>query len=81
MKARASCCTWQGFTLKIDSEILGRASRLDPPALRSLDAIHLASALSLGDDLGAIAVYDTGLATAAATIGFQILAPGATGPI
>jgi predicted nucleic acid-binding protein len=34
--------------LKIDSDILGRASRLGPPALRSLDAIHLASALSLG---------------------------------
>jgi predicted nucleic acid-binding protein len=65
--------------LKIDSDILGRASRLGPPALRSLDAIHLASALSLGDDLGAMAVYDTGLATAAAASGMEILAPGVTG--
>jgi hypothetical protein len=65
--------------LKIDSDILGRASRLGPPTLRSLDAIHLASALSLGDDLGAIAVYDTGLATAAAASGLEVLAPGATG--
>jgi predicted nucleic acid-binding protein len=65
--------------LKIDSDILGRASRLGPPTLRSLDAIHLASALSLGDDLGAIAVYDTGLTAAAAANGMEILAPGATG--
>lgn len=62
--------------LKIDSEILSHASRLGPPTLRSLDAIHLASALSLGDDLGAIAVYDTGLATAAGASGLQVLAPG-----
>jgi hypothetical protein len=38
----------------------------------------LASALSLGDDLGAMAVYDTGLATAAAASGMEVLAPGAT---
>lgn len=62
--------------LKIDSDILGRASRLEPPTLRTLDAIHLASALSLGDDLGAIAAYDNGLATAAAASGLEILAPG-----
>lgn len=65
--------------LKIDSDILGRASRLGPPALRSLDAIHLASALSLGDDLGAMAVYDTGLAAAAVASGMEILAPGVPG--
>ena len=43
----------------MDSDIL--AGR--PPGaadLRSLDAIHLVSALSLGDDLRAIAVYDPG---------------------
>lgn len=64
--------------LKIDLDILGRASRLGPPTLRSLDAIHLASALSLGNDLGAIAVYDTGLATAAAASGLEVLAPSAS---
>lgn len=62
--------------LKIDSGILGRAARLDPRTLRSLDAIHLASALSLGDDLGSMVVYDAGLATAAAACGLKVAAPG-----
>lgn len=63
--------------LKIDSEILERAARLEPRGLRSLDAIHLASALSLGDDLGAIVIYDGGFAGAATTLGLRVLAPGA----
>jgi len=65
------------YLLKIDSEILGRAARLEPRALRSLDAVHLASALSLGDDLGAIVIYDGALSTAAAACGLNVLAPGA----
>lgn len=62
--------------LKIDSDILERAARLEPRGLRSLDAIHLASALSLGDDLGAIVIYDGGLAGAATALGLKVLAPG-----
>jgi predicted nucleic acid-binding protein len=61
--------------LKMDPDILSRAARLEPRTLRSLDAIHLASALSLGDDLGAIAVYDAGLAAAAVDHGVEVLAP------
>lgn len=61
--------------LRVDAEILDRAARLDPRALRSLDAVHLASALSLGEDLGAIAVYDTSLAAAAAACGLEIMTP------
>lgn len=62
--------------MKIDSDVIGRAARLEPRLLRSLDAIHLASALSLGEGLGAIMVYDTGLATAAAACGLNVMAPG-----
>lgn len=62
--------------LKMDPEILDRAARLEPRTLRSLDAIHLVSALSLGDDLGAIAVYDAGLAAAAVDCGLEVVAPG-----
>src|SRR4051794_5246450 len=39
--------------LKIDGDVLERAARLEPRTLRSLDAIHLASVLSLGEELGA----------------------------
>ena len=45
---------------------------LDAPALRSLDAIHLASALRLGNDLSAFVSYDDLQFDAA-------VAPGATG--
>jgi uncharacterized protein len=65
--------------LKIDSGILSGATRLELRSLRSLDAIHLASALSLGADLGAIVVYDHNMATAAAGCGLRVLAPGASG--
>jgi predicted nucleic acid-binding protein len=45
------------------------------PELRSLDSIHLATALSLGDDLGALAVYDERLARAATANGLITLSP------
>jgi len=61
--------------LRIDDEILDRASRLEPRTLRALDAIHLASALSLGGDLGAMAIYDAVLASAAAACGMEVVAP------
>jgi predicted nucleic acid-binding protein len=67
------------YLLKIDSDILTGAARLEPRILRSLDAIHLASALSLGTDLGAIVIYDGNMASAAAGHGLRVLAPGAVG--
>lgn len=63
--------------LKIDSDILSEAARLEPRTLRSLDAIHLASALSLGADLGPLMTYDSNMATAAAGYGLEVLAPRA----
>src|SRR3954449_6002141 len=65
--------------LKVDNDILSAAARLEPRSLRSLDAIHLASALSLGADLGVIVVYDGNMATAAAGHGLHVLAPGFAG--
>jgi predicted nucleic acid-binding protein len=43
--------------------------------LRTLDAIHLATALSLREDLGEFATYDTRLAGAAREAGLAVLAP------
>ena len=37
--------------LHVTTSILERAALLEPPTLRSLDAIHIATALELGDDL------------------------------
>ena len=67
------------YLLKIDGNILSTAARLEPRILRSLDAIHLASALSLGTDLGAIVTYDSNMAEAAEGCGLHVLAPGVGG--
>jgi len=61
--------------LRIDEAILHAAGLMDPPDIRSLDAIHLASALSLGEALGALVTYDAQLASAARTSGLEVLAP------
>ncbi len=55
--------------------IFEEAGRLDPAALRTLDAIHLASALDLGDDLEGLVTYDDRLAAAAQANGVTVVAP------
>ena len=60
---------------ELDAAIAESAGRLEPPALRSLDAIHLASALALGDELAAFVTYDARLAEAARAAGLQVIAP------
>lgn len=52
------------------------ASDLDDPVLRSLDALHLASALSLGADVATFVAYDHRLLEAAAGAGLEARAPG-----
>ena len=52
------------------------AGRMPPAALRSLDAIHLAVALSLGDELEAFVTYDERLRDAALAAGLPVMSPG-----
>lgn len=52
------------------------AGLLSPPELRSLDALHVAAALALGDDVDAFVTYDRRLAEAAASNGLAVVAPG-----
>jgi predicted nucleic acid-binding protein len=59
----------------LDDQVLEAAATLTPTELRSLDAIHLATALSLGDELGAMFVYDARLAAAALAAGIPVEAP------
>ncbi len=61
--------------IEMDSPILEAAALVDPAGLRSLDAIHLATALSLGEELGALVTYDARLADAARTHGLTVFAP------
>jgi predicted nucleic acid-binding protein len=66
--------------LPIDSAVLASAARLAPLALRSLDAIHLATALSLGVDLGVLIAYDARLLDAARQQGVVVVEPRLTRP-
>jgi predicted nucleic acid-binding protein len=51
------------------------AASLQPVELRTLDAIHLASALALGNDLATVVTYDQRMAAAANALGLQVAAP------
>jgi predicted nucleic acid-binding protein len=62
-------------TIPLTITILRRAGALPPPDLRSLDAIHLATALSLDEVVTEFACYDVSLAEAAAHCGFPVVAP------
>ena len=61
--------------LRIDEPALRLAETIGSLELRSLDAIHLACALSIGDYPGALATYDARLASAARAIGLNVLSP------
>jgi predicted nucleic acid-binding protein len=64
--------------LRIGDGVLTTAARLDPPTVRSLDAIHVASALRLGDSLTAFVSYDGRQLEAAASVGVPVTSPGRT---
>ncbi len=59
----------------VTEPIRARAARLEPATLRSLDALHLATALEAGDDLDGIVTYDARMAEAARSLGLAVLAP------
>jgi uncharacterized protein len=59
----------------IDDELLDAAAALDPRMLRSLDAIHVAAAQLLGDDLTAVVTYDRRMAAAAGLVDLTVTAP------
>ena len=61
--------------IQIDDRLLDSAGTLDPQVLRSLDAIHLAAALSLGDDLLAIVSYDDRMLDGARLLGLPAVRP------
>ncbi len=62
--------------VRLDDELRATAARVGPPALRSLDAIHLASALRVRDEIDAGVVYARRLAEAASAAGLPVGAPG-----
>jgi predicted nucleic acid-binding protein len=63
------------ITIAITDDLLDAAGRLPDPGLRSLDAIHLATALRLGTGLTSFVTYDRRLLTAAEQAGLVTAAP------
>ena len=61
--------------IRIDKRILQDAGMLQPVSLRTLDAIHLATALSIRVDLAAVVTYDRRLAEAASNAKLTVWSP------
>jgi predicted nucleic acid-binding protein len=59
----------------VSEAVVERAGRLPDPSLRSLDAIHLATAMLIRDDVDVLLTYDHRLATAAQAEGVPTVTP------
>jgi predicted nucleic acid-binding protein len=61
--------------VRLNDRVLNLAGTLPPLELRSLDAIHLATATRLGTDLSDIVTYDDRMAAAARSMGYRVSSP------
>lgn len=59
----------------IDDDVLTTAAELEPPSLRALDAIHLATARRLAGELEAIVTYDRRMIVGARLLGLPVTSP------
>jgi len=64
------------YLLALDAEVRDEAARLGSAQVRALDAIHLATALAIGDDGLEFITYDDRLADAARAEGLTVVQPG-----
>ena len=61
--------------IRINERVLDLAGTLEPAQVRSVDAIHLATAQLLGEDLSQIITYDDRMADAARSLGLKTMSP------
>ena len=61
--------------VEVTEPIRARAALLDPVTLRALDALHLATALEIGDDLDRVVTYDERMSAAVRAFDLKVLAP------
>ncbi len=62
--------------IRLGGDLYEPAAVLDPPSLRSLDALHLASALSIGAELAGVLTYDQRMIEGAEALGMSVVSPG-----
>ena len=65
------------IVLALEQRTIEEAATIRPATLRTLDAIHLASAAQLGEDLEAFVTFDRRQAEAAPSLGMPVASPGA----
>lgn len=61
--------------LGVSEDILRQAGQQQPPTMRTLDAIHLCSAMALESAITEFVCYDLRLSAAARGLGFAVTAP------
>lgn len=61
--------------IELDRALYRQAGLLGPSTMRSLDAVHVAAAMSLGPDLGVVVTYDDRMAAAADLFGLPVDSP------
>jgi uncharacterized protein len=61
--------------VRVNDRVLDAAASLMPAEIRSLDAIHLATAQLLGEDLGRVVTYDERMVDAAKHLGLPTASP------
>ena len=72
----AFAAAFEAFEIvELDQFVVATAAGLSPVGLRSLDAIHLASAMTVRGELAAFVTYDVRLADAARLAGLTVTAP------
>jgi predicted nucleic acid-binding protein len=61
--------------VRVNDAVLSQAGTMLPVELRSLDAIHVATAGRIGPDLAEIVTYDQRMAAAARSLGYKVSSP------
>jgi predicted nucleic acid-binding protein len=61
--------------VRVNDRVLNAAASLLPEQVRSLDAIHLATAGQLGTDLASVVTYDDRMAVVARDLGYRVAQP------
>lgn len=63
------------YQVAVTAALLDRAGTVKPADLRSLDAIHLVSALTLAEAMSGFVAYDKRLVEAAGQVGLPVASP------
>lgn len=75
LAARAMTLLQRVMTVPLTSDIVASAATIGSPALRTPDALHLATAVTIASELNSFVTYDKRLADAANGVGLTVAAP------